>query len=105
MDEHQFTMEQPKQGVLGSSSQPDKTGLSAPDTAAGCSLTLAWWLPLGWQDTLSQLAIEPELHADEWFAPLLRQLAPGLWAGQHVTDASLGEAQHLQEGNHREMRC
>lgn len=47
---------------------------------------------------LAQLVREPQLHADEGLAPLLRQLAPRLGPRQHVTHAALRQAQHLQVG-------
>lgn len=59
---------------------------------AGAALTWALLLSLHGQDTLAQLAVEPELHPDEGFTAFLRQLAPRLWPGQHVTDAALGQA-------------
>lgn len=48
------------------------------------------------QDALAQLAVQPELHPDEGFAAFLGQLAPRLRPGQHVADAALGQAQHLE---------
>ena len=40
-------------------------------------------------DGLAELVREPQLHADEGLPPLLRQLAPRLRPGQHVTHTAL----------------
>lgn len=57
------------------------------------------WLTLCWQDSLSQLTIQPKLHADKGLAAFLCQLAPWLWPGQHVADTPLGETQHLKDSS------
>lgn len=62
----------------------------------GAARTWPLLLPLHGQDTLAQLAVQPELHPDEGFAAFLGELAPRLRPRQHVTDTALGQAQYLE---------
>jgi len=63
---------------------------------SGMLITLSLLLPLCRQDTLAQLTIQPELHTNKWFSAFLGQFTPWLWPGEHVTDTSLGQPQHLK---------
>lgn len=60
-------------------------------------LTWPLLLPLHRQNTLAELSIQPELHPDEGFSAFLGQFAPWFWPGEHVADAALGQAQHLEK--------
>lgn len=50
-------------------------------TLGEAALTWPLLLTLDGQDALAQLAVQPELHANEGFAAFLGQLTPWLWPG------------------------
>lgn len=62
-------------------------GLAAPLERALWILTLRRAGLLA--DRLAKLVREPQLHAYEGLPPLLRQLAPRFWPGQHVAHTAL----------------
>ena len=78
----------------------EERGVSAPphvdapprspqQPGGGAAPTWPLLLPLDGQDSLAQLAVQPELHPDEGFSSFLGQLAPWLRPGQHVADTAL----------------